>query len=75
MKLSLEDQLQIFHVDFLMQDGEDRELSIDDINGVEKTFSTDVMTFRSLNEIKKTLLRFPHTIQEHFADSNMINTP
>lgn len=58
-----------------MQDGEDRELSIDDINGVEKTFSTDVMTFRSLNEIKKTLLRFPHTIQEHFADSNMINTP
>jgi len=33
------------------------------------------MTFRSLNEIKKSLFRFPHTIAEHFLDSNMINAP
>ena len=48
-------------------------MSVDELiadNGV----STEVMTFRPLKEIRRSLFRFPHTIQEHFQESNMINT-
>ena len=58
-----------------MQGGDDKEPSIDDITDSDRQFSTEVMTFRSLNEIKRSLLRFPHTIEEHFSESNMMNTP